>query len=249
MFWFVVRSVSYGVVYVGIQLLWNAVLGWGDEQIAASLGIKSPTMPQVYKALVEFGPPIVVSAIGFYLYHLYWGRRSIAGADIGTSDRSYLSGKDSGLSIAIQQMVHRSAWGRWFAAGHLLSTGQIDDRYLVNIACTMVDRELQNGNLEIRGKPSHSATYEVIPRDTWDSIALGFESSPTMIWRIFLIPRYNVNKASVKKELEYDSLKVDSAAFLKLWPRNQWTADRKRWWILLKARWKGIDPALIKRVC
>ena len=45
-----------------LQLAWHAILGWGDDQIAAWFGITSPTAPQVYKALIEFGPSLAVVA-------------------------------------------------------------------------------------------------------------------------------------------------------------------------------------------
>jgi len=64
------------LVWLPIELLWNATLGWGDEQLGKWLGITNPTVSQVYKAFVEFAPPLVLAALAFYLYHLWWSRQS-----------------------------------------------------------------------------------------------------------------------------------------------------------------------------
>src|SRR5262245_19814701 len=49
----------------------------------------------------------------------------------------YLSARDSELGSAIMSMARRSAWGRWFAAQHLVSTGsRIDEMYLFKVAGT-----------------------------------------------------------------------------------------------------------------
>jgi hypothetical protein len=43
----------------------NAVMGWGDDQIAAFLGIKSPTLT----TLVNWGPPAMAAAGVLMAYH------------------------------------------------------------------------------------------------------------------------------------------------------------------------------------
>jgi hypothetical protein len=64
------------LVWVPSQLVWNAALGWGDEQLGRWLGITSPTVSEVYKLIVEFGPSLVVVVLAFYLYHLWWSLQS-----------------------------------------------------------------------------------------------------------------------------------------------------------------------------
>jgi hypothetical protein len=48
-----------------IKLGENAVMGWGDDQIAAFLGIKSPTLT----TLVNWGPPAMAAAGVLMAYH------------------------------------------------------------------------------------------------------------------------------------------------------------------------------------
>lgn len=69
-----VKFLYFVLVWLPLQLAWNAILGWGDDQIAAWFGIKSPTVSQVYKLLIELGPTLLAAGVAFYLYHLWWNR-------------------------------------------------------------------------------------------------------------------------------------------------------------------------------
>src|SRR5262245_56179688 len=48
------------------KLAENAVLGWGDDQIAALFGLKSPAASTVFAWL----PPLLLAALVLWIYHL-----------------------------------------------------------------------------------------------------------------------------------------------------------------------------------
>ncbi len=75
-----IKIAYYVLAWAPLQLAWNAILGWSDDQLAAWFGITGPTVSQVYKALVEFGPSLLSAALAFYLYHLWWSRQADASA-------------------------------------------------------------------------------------------------------------------------------------------------------------------------
>jgi hypothetical protein len=52
----------------------NAVLGWGDDQIAATMGIKAPSLVAVVSLLREWGPPFLLAVVALGVYHA-WHRR------------------------------------------------------------------------------------------------------------------------------------------------------------------------------
>jgi hypothetical protein len=64
-------------------------------------------------------------AAGFLVYAAYHIGRHVS-APIGTPkvNRTYLRSADADLGPAIIEMAHNSAWGRWFAARHLVQSGQ-----------------------------------------------------------------------------------------------------------------------------
>jgi hypothetical protein len=49
----------------------NAVMGWGDDQIAQALDIKAPALLAVISAVVEWGPPFIAMGVLLAIYHLY----------------------------------------------------------------------------------------------------------------------------------------------------------------------------------
>src|SRR5262249_40073094 len=63
----------------------------------------------------------------------------------------YLHYKDSELGSAIRDMVWYSAWARWFAAKHLVGSGEpIAESYLLSMASHRVEDNLINGDIEVR---------------------------------------------------------------------------------------------------
>lgn len=111
-----IKVVYFALVWLPLQLVWNAVLGWSDDQIAAWFGIKSPTVSQVYKALVELGPSLLVAAVTFYLYHLWWNRNASKKAEpnplslspaarqaAGTADEEFIPLREA-TTIAYEQL-------------------------------------------------------------------------------------------------------------------------------------------------
>ena len=54
-----------------VELIENAILGWGDDQIALWLRIRSPTPTQVSKLAMEWAPPLLAMGVLMYGYHIY----------------------------------------------------------------------------------------------------------------------------------------------------------------------------------
>jgi hypothetical protein len=53
----------------------NAMMGWGDDQIAASLGITSPSFLQVVSLLTSWGPPLLLALLTLWIYHRIHNRK------------------------------------------------------------------------------------------------------------------------------------------------------------------------------
>jgi hypothetical protein len=168
----------------------------------------------------------------------------------------YLRHKDSELGSAIRDMVWFSAWARWFAARHLVSSGTpIAESYLLSIASQLVGQNLIDGDIEVRGRLDSSMDYEIIPQTHWRSTALQFLTDPRALWKMILIPRggAEISRDGVVKASDpaaehrtaeikkYDSLIVDAHQFEKLWPRREPVADKKRRQLLRKALKRGLD--------
>ncbi len=85
-------------VWLPLQLVWNAILGWGDDQLAVLLGMKNPSVSQVYEALIELGPSLALAAMVFYAYHRTmqrWDARQLAGFGNSNDKRQTLEKEDS----------------------------------------------------------------------------------------------------------------------------------------------------------
>jgi hypothetical protein len=70
------QAFFFVLVLLPLEIIWNAVLGWGGDQIANALGLKAPTVSQVYKAFVELGWPLIATLAAFIAYHLWWASKS-----------------------------------------------------------------------------------------------------------------------------------------------------------------------------
>jgi hypothetical protein len=214
-----------------------------------------------YQALASFG----AAALSFMLA-VYWDR--LVGWAWPYYNRqpslSYLSDRDFPLDSAIQRMARRSAWGRWFAAQHLVSSGSpIGEGYLLQMAGSIVMDKILSGDLEVRGRRPGRMDYEAIPRTDWRSSGFHFVNDPISLWRMVIFPRggaeiapngtiaraSNAEAAARNSQLaNYDSLLIDAHQFEKLWPQRDVLADRKRRKFLRQARKRGLDNNEIRRL-
>jgi hypothetical protein len=177
---------------------------------------------------------------------------------------SYLSNKDSELGSAIVSMARRSAWGRWFAAQHLVNSGSaIGMSYLLQIAGSQVMDKILDGDLEVRGRRPGRMDYQTIPRTDWRSSAIHFVSDPISLWRMLIVPRGGVEiapdgtiarasnptaAARTSQLADYDSLLIDAHQFETLWPQKDGPADGPRRKLLRQARRRALDKDEIQRL-
>jgi hypothetical protein len=162
-------------------------------------------------------------------------------------------------------MAEHSAWGRWFAAQHLVnSETPIDEDHLLQTAASIVRDKILDGDLEVRGRLPGKLDYEVIPRTDWRSSGFHFVKDPRTLWKMVIFPtggaeiapdgtiaRASDPKAAARNAqiAKYDSFIVDAYQFEKLWPKKSVLADRKRRKLLFQARWRGLNKDEIRRLC
>jgi hypothetical protein len=89
----VVISLAYRLLY---KLVENALVGWGDDKIAAVVGITSPEASTVF----AWGFPIALAAGTLYLYHLAQPK-TVAGYGSDRSARLGLTIVSAGVLIAV----------------------------------------------------------------------------------------------------------------------------------------------------
>jgi hypothetical protein len=131
-------------------------LGGGVRNFLGALGFISaliggeeiwrvgPTWPGV--TLVAISLPIFISP-------WIWNKLALSRTRSKPQTLEYLHHKDSGLGSAIVTMALRSAWGRWYAAQHLVDSGNaIDEMHLLQIAGSVVMDKILDGDLEVRGR-------------------------------------------------------------------------------------------------
>jgi hypothetical protein len=56
----------------------NAIMGWGDDQIAAWLGITAPSFIAAISFVTAWGPPLFLAVVTMWLYHRWHGRGVVA---------------------------------------------------------------------------------------------------------------------------------------------------------------------------
>lgn len=181
-----------------------------------------------------------------------------------THPLAYLQNKDSEFGWAIQAMARNSAWGKWYAAQSLVNSGTpIREGALLNVACSIITENLLDGDLRVRGRTPGKMDYEEIPQTHWRSSGLFFHTDSILGSKLVILPRGSVEldgagaivKASNPDAMQrtdfirnYDSLIIDGAAFEKLWPKNEWDADKKRFRFLREARRRKLDESEIKKL-
>jgi len=176
----------------------------------------------------------------------------------------YFDERDPTLGSAIQVMAQNSAWGRWYAAQHLVNSGvPITEQHLLQTAASIVTDQIVNGGIEVRGRRPERMEYEPIPRTDWRSSALSFVRDPVSLWRLAIFPRGGAeiapdgtiarasNPAAAQRNSQiagYDSLIVDARQFENVWPKREGLADRYRRRFLRRARKRKLDRTEIQRL-
>jgi hypothetical protein len=198
------------------------------------------------------------------LIAVYWDRILPWRLRASQSSLKYLAQQDSDLGDAIKRMVRRSAWGRWYAAQHLVNAGSpIRDLSLLQIAGHVVMDEIVNGRPEIRGRRPGQLDYEAIPRTHWRSSTFYFLNDPISLWKMIICPvggveiapdgtiaraTHEPSAARTAQLAGFDSLIVDGDQFERLWPDKSQPADKKRKQFLRQAKWRGLDKDEIKKL-
>jgi hypothetical protein len=177
----------------------------------------------------------------------------------------YLSGPETELGSSVIAMADYSAWGRWYAARHLVNAGSpITHERLYQVAASEVMKDITNGEITVRGRrpDPQQLGYEIIDRTHWRSSWLACVRDPVSLWRIKLIPKGGVelndrgkivradNETASQRTslLDYDSLLVDSYEFERAWPRNEIAPDRERKRLLRQAIRRNLDANEIQRL-
>jgi len=187
---------------------------------------------------------------GLLARHVPYFRRELA----------YLSDRDSELGSAIRQMARSSAWGKWYAAQHLVLAGvPITEEQHLGIASHLVLDNLMNGQIDARGRSPGSLGYQDIPRTDWRAVALLFLPDRMSLWRLRITARGSVVANRFTGEIEsqdveprithllnFDSVIVDSHQFEAVWPERKRGEDRARRALLRTARLRVLDGPTIE---
>jgi hypothetical protein len=149
-------------------------------------------------------------------------------------------GGDVELIHALWHIATGSAWGKWFAAHHLASSGsEIPERSLMTTAETVFRQRAEDGEIEVRGRRPAQLDYEPIRREHWRLIFVDLEPDPRTLYRTVVKPRSGVELERVAALLEFDSLIVDRKRLNALWPAVDRKLDWARRRLVCAARWKA----------
>ena len=221
--------------------------------------------PTSARSSLPWWASVILIAVGVPIYQApaIWKYLRGAATTAELIPLQYLRHRNSELGPAIIEMAYKSAWGRWFAAQHLVSVGTpIDMLQLLNVASFKVIEKIVDGTLEIRGRLPIEMDYEQIPQTHWRSSVLHFIKDPISLWKLIIIPRGGVEidsdgmieatdaVAHRRSTLlaNYDSLIVDASQIEKLWPAQDAFADKKRRKLLRQARWRDLNKDEIQRL-
>jgi hypothetical protein len=159
-------------------------------------------------------------------------------------------------------MAHKSAWGRWFAAQHLVANGRpIAGNFLLGAAARRVMAKILDGDLEIHGRIRDQNAYIVIPRTDWRGATFHFVPNPETQWEMLVAPiagtiafdgtgsaRIEDGPDAINHLRRFDSFLVDSRQFENLWPIIDSAIDKKRQQLLKEAQKRHLDPDTIKEL-
>lgn len=247
-----------GALVVAIASISPKEAGSNIAAWAKVFGLETPqwlAVPSADTWGIWIGSILVCVAIVWFTWPIVRSHRS---ATEGTK-LTYLRARDYELGPAIIQMAFKSAWGKWYAARDLLTTGvPIDVPKFLGITASNVKPKILDGDLAVRGRPSGQPSYEPIPRTDWRNAAIHFVRDPMTIWKMQVIPpgvvvidrdgtvRHDGNLESIAHLSRYDSLLVDSHQFERLWPKTEKVADKQRRKFIKEARRKKLDSDTIK---
>ena len=236
----------------------------GIAFVAIGVGLLLFAFPKAPDMIIYIGVAICAAVAIWGLFPLvrpnYW-KSGVVEVIPKPRTLEYLNNKDVELDWAIKLMAHKSAWGRWYAAQHLVnSKNQIGDQYLYNVASGVVHHKILNGTLVVRGRMPGKLDFEPIDRTYWRSSTFTFLPDPMSLWRMEIIPVGGVlieadgtmkadHKPSEKRNAvirKYDSLLIDAHEFEGLWPKNKALEDEKRKLFLKQAKKQGLDKQTIK---
>ena len=176
-------------------------------------------------------------------HHGAWDRLQwVVGREDATKGMEYLSHRDLQLGDAVFKMAYKSAWGRWYAAQHLVNAGKPIDEQLLRIASSIVTDKTNRRGIGGSRRLPNEMDYQIIPQTYWRSSVLHFIKDPICLWNLLIIPRGGVEidadgtieatdaVAHRRSSLiaNYDSLLVDGPQFERLWPTKDRVADKKR---------------------
>lgn len=235
---------------IGIALALLGILGGGAF-------MRFPDQAWIGTAMMA----IAVVGLLMLVWHQYNARHQKPTEQPKSRPLEYLGSTDCELSSAIRAMAHKSAWGRWYAAQNLAMSGSpIGEKYLLDIASSVVREQILDGALVVRGRLPDKIEYLSIDQTFWRSTVLLFLPDNISLWKLHLAPVGGFviepgrkmkadHKPSEKRNAiikDYDSLLVNALQFESLWPKADKIADTKRKKFLKVARKKKLDSDTIK---
>lgn len=238
-------------------------IGIGIAFVAIGVGLLLFAFPKAPEMIIYIGVAICAAVAIWGLLPLarpsYW--KSINPVPQKPRALEYLGNKDVEFDSAVKAMAHKSAWGRWYAAQHLvMSKVPITERYLLDIAASVVRPKIVDGEIIVRGRLPNQLAYENIERTFWRSSTFWFLPHPMALWRLEIVPVGGViieadgkmkasHKPSEKRNAiirKYDSLLVDAHEFESVWPKIDDATDKARKVFLKQAKQLGLDKQTIK---
>lgn len=232
-------SIGYAVgLWLPLQLAWHAILGWGDDQLAAWLGIKGPTVSQVYKALIEFGPSLVVAALVLWLYHLWWSRE--ARANTGREIQPQTTARREGIEVITEktkgpseylsgyEVVHyladESEWGAEMHS-HVSADG-LKKNALLEAPGEFRTRAAE-GKITVYGVSAQTGEHELIPKTHWMSYGLDLSKiykpdAPSGTVPATFEAAFHGARSGKRG---YADLKIEAAGVYEVWPRAKGDAE------------------------
>ena len=101
----VIQVLAFLFLTVPVKLIENAILGWGDDLIAKSLGITSPTLADVATFAWRWGIPLLTLALLFWWYNVSYSRKANA-ITVGSAQPVWVQAVLPGL-IALPDAARR----------------------------------------------------------------------------------------------------------------------------------------------
>lgn len=225
--WVAAQAALTFVLRLLIKLADNAVMGWGDDHIAAYFGIKSPTGDTVF----EWGLPFTMAALILLAYHL------IQRWPFSSRSARYQE-REIGLLDTLWWVAEESAWGRWQRAQR---TDWANEERRLHAASSFIRTTALNGELTIRGRLEKSVDYMAIDRDFWRSAYIDLQPNNASIWKTVIAPFGGVTIP------DYDGLIVERTAVETLWPKREWRYDWRTILLRIKAKLKS-EPLHMQEV-